>query len=170
MALRRRREPRKGWTPEALARREKAIGQNPWGGYNHNNLGCDFAQMGAWEIALSEFKKAVEINPWEALFKANLARAYLASGDVEKAQTTAEAALARSPKLVAAMFAVALAFEHRGRTQSAVFWYRKCLGSKPGLAIKHEAEENLALLLAGRGRARLGSKSGGRDDIDGIGG
>ena len=150
MAIRRSRGPRKGWTPQALALQEKAIGRNPWGGYNHNSLGCEFARVCYWERAVSEFERAVEINPWEALFKANLARAYLASGDVEKARKTAESALAQSPELGAAMFALALVCERLGRSKSAVSWYRKCLDSKPGLGIKHEAEENLATLLARR--------------------
>ena len=148
MALRRTRGPKKGWTPQARARQEKAIGRNPWGGYNHNSLGCEFARVCSWERAILEFERAVEINPWEALFKANLSRAYLASGDMEKARLTAESALAQSPKLGAALFALALVFEHQGRRRSAMIWYRKCLDSDPGLGIKHEAEENLAVLLA----------------------
>jgi len=163
-----RKGPRgRGWTPEALARREKVIGRNPWGGFNHNNLGCEFARVGYWAPAVLEFEKAVEINPWEALFKANLARAYLASGNAEKAQKTAEAALAQSPKLAAAMFALALIFEGRGRTTSAVHWYRKCLDSDPGLGMRHVAAENLAILLTEHEQAKIGSKSGSSDTIGG---
>ena len=150
MARKRNGGPRKGWTPEAVARQERAIGRNPWGGYNHNSLGCEFARVCSWERAVSEFERAVEINPWEALFKANLSRAYLASGDAEKARLTAESALAQSPKLGAAMFALALVCERQGRRRSAMIWYRKCLDSDPGLGIKHEAEENLEVLLARR--------------------
>ena len=167
MVQRRYHGPRKGWTPEALARQERAIGRNPWGGHNHNSLGCEFAQAGSWELALSEFRRAVEINPWEALFKANLARAYLASGDAEKAQKTAEAALAQSPKLAAAMFVLALIFEERGRTKSAVHWYRRCLEAHPGLGMKREARENLEILLAHSGRTESRSAAGGKANIGG---
>jgi tetratricopeptide (TPR) repeat protein len=150
MARKRNVGPRKGWTAEALARQERAIGRNPWGGYNHNSIGCEFARVCSWERAVSEFERAVEINPWEAFFKVNLSRAYLGSCDVEKARSMAEAALAQSPKLGSAMFALALAFERLGRGKSAMSWYRKCLDSRPGSGIKHEAEENLAMLLARR--------------------
>jgi tetratricopeptide (TPR) repeat protein len=133
-----------------VARQERAIGRNPWGGYNHNSLGCEFARVCSWERAACEFERAVEINPWEGLFKVNLARAYLALGDVGKARKMAEAALEQSPKLCAAMFALALVCEHSGRLKSAVSWYRKCLDSGPESGIRHEAEENLAILLAPR--------------------
>jgi tetratricopeptide (TPR) repeat protein len=150
MAVRRTRGPRKGWTPQARARREKALGRNPWGGYNHNSLGCEFARVCSWERAIFEFERAVDINPWEALFKVNLSRAHLASGEVEKARKLAEAALEQSPKLGAAMFALGMVMERLGSSKSAVSWYRKCLDSDPGLGIKHEAEENLEVLLARR--------------------
>jgi len=141
------RGPRKGWTPEALARREKALGPNPWGGYNHNNLGCEFFRMGAWLHAVYEFERAVEINPWNASFKANLARAYLAAGELKKAQVSALASLGQDASLAQAWFAGALTLERLGNTSEAIEHYRKCLSLKPALGLKREVEENLELLV-----------------------
>ena len=136
----------RAWTPEALLRREKAIGRNPWGGFNHNNLGCEFARVGYWIAAVSEFEKAVEINPWQASFKANLARAYLSAGDARKAQQTVEAALQQDPNLVEGMFAAGLIHEKIGHAGEAIRWYRCCLDSKPSLGTRREAEESLEWL------------------------
>jgi len=140
------RGPRKGWTPEALARREKALGPNPWGGYNHNNLGCEFFRMGAWLHAVHEFERAVEINPWNASFKANLARAYLAADELQKAQSSALAAMRQDASLAQAWFASALTQERLGDASVAIEHYRECLALKPALGLKREAEENLELL------------------------
>ena len=118
------------------------------GGYNHNALGCEFARAASWQFAISEFEKAVQLNPWAALFKANLARAWLSAGNLTKAQAMADAALKQAPSLVDAMFAKALAEERSGRPHAAILWYRKSLSSKPSLGIKRDAEESLEILLA----------------------
>lgn len=143
---------RRGMTPEAVARRERAIGLNPWGGYNHNSLGCEFFQMRSWRLAIVEFERAVEINPWQAHFKANLARAYIADGQIEKGEAAARAALERDPASAGAMFAMGLASEAGNDFGSAIIWYRRCLLSNPSIAIKRDAEENIAYVVERMGK------------------
>lgn len=137
-----------------MVRREKAIGPNPWGGYNHNSLGREFFQVGYWEMAVSEFEKAVEINPWQALFKVNLARAYLSAGDAKKAQRAVDAALRQEPNSVAGMFAAGLIHEKLGHADEAIRWYRRCLALKPSLGMRWQAEESLDWLVREREKGR----------------
>jgi tetratricopeptide (TPR) repeat protein len=136
-----------GMTPEAVARREKIIGLNPWGGYNHNSLGCEFGEMGSWALAASEFEMAIEINPWEPMFKANLARAFVALGRYEDAEAMAKAALARKPRLPLAFHALGLVSEVRGHYAKAAGWYRRCLDSGASVVIRREVQECLELVL-----------------------
>ena len=136
-----------GMTPEAGARREKIIGLNPWGGYNHNSLGCEFGEMGSWALAASEFERAIEINPWEAMFKANLARAYVALDRYDEAEAAANAALDRNPQLPLAFHALGLVSEVHGHYAKAAGWYRRCLDSGASVVIRREVQESLELVL-----------------------
>jgi len=103
--------------------------------------------MGAWLHAVHEFERAVEINPWNASFKANLARAYLAADELQKAQSSALAAMRQDASLAQAWFASALTQERLGDASVAIEHYRKCLSLKPALGLKREVEENLELLV-----------------------
>ncbi len=135
------------FTPEARDRRERLIGLNPWGGFNHNNLGCELFQMGHFAMAASEFQRAVEINPWKAHFKANLARALLALGEIERAQLMARKALEQEPRQPGALFAHALILENIGENKKAIAAYRACISAGPTIAIQRDIEENLKNLL-----------------------
>jgi len=138
--------PRDGWTPEMLAKKEKALGPNPYAGFNHDDLGCEFFRVGLWERAISEFEQAVSLNPWKAIFKFHLTRAYLAAKMVEKAERIAEALQAQAPSLPEAALAMGLIREKRGDRLQARTWYERCLILKPDYWIKKEAEESLASL------------------------
>lgn len=143
-----RPSPGQARTPEALALREEAIGLNPWGGYRHNLLGCEFFRMGHWELAVAELEKAVRINPWEAEFGANLARAYVAQGALDKAERAARAALARDRSSASALFALGMIDDARKDYAAAADWYRRCLDSKPSIVIRRDAAENLEIALS----------------------
>jgi len=148
-----RKGPRaKSWTPEALARREKIIGRNPWGGYNHNNLGCEFARVGYWAPAVKEFETAVEINPWQASFKANLARAYLHVGELDKAQAAVDAALQAEPEMFAALMTAGMIQERSNHIDEALRWYRRCLSLKTSWSERRQVVESIAWLARNRER------------------
>lgn len=134
-------------TPEARDRRERLLGPNPYGGHNHNNLGCELFQMGHFEMAAAEFQRAVEINPWKGFFKANLARALLALGQVDGAKAMIRKALDQEPNQPGALFAHALILEHIGENERAVAAYRACIKAGPSIVIKRDIEENLENLL-----------------------
>ena len=151
--------PPGGWTPEKVARRERALGRNPWGGGNHNSLGCEFFEMGLWERAASEFEIAIEINPWRAVFKANLARAYVVLGRYDDAERAARGALARDPKTSSAYFTLGLVCEAQGRLEEAADWYRICLASAPSIVIRHDVQEDLELVLSKLEKQRKGRQS-----------
>lgn len=140
--------PPGGWTPEAIRRREKAIGLNPWGGGNHNSMGCEFFEMGAWDRAVEEFEIAIAINPWRAAFKANIARAYIALGRYDEAEAMAKAALASQPRMPSALFSLGLVAEARGRYEEAAVWYRRCLDSNASVVIRKDVQEDLNIVLA----------------------
>jgi tetratricopeptide (TPR) repeat protein len=159
----RTRKPRAGFsrkradlqTPEARAKREEILGPNPWGGYDHNRLGCEFLRRDALDLALSEMERAVAINPWEPTFKVNLFHAYLRKGRVEEAAKTLDEALEQEPRLAAGWFAYALLYEKLSRREDAVRCYRKCLACAPGEAVRKQAYENLGRLMAeGKTRKR----------------
>lgn len=134
-------------TPEARDRRERLLAPNPWGGYNHNNLGCELFQMGHFEMAASEFRRAVEINPWKAFFKANLARALLALGRIDAAKVMISKALDQEPGQSGTLFAHALILERLGDDERALEAYRACIAAGPSIVIKRDIEENLNNLL-----------------------
>ena len=119
--------PKDGWTPEMTAAKEKALGPNPHGGYNHSSLGCEFFRVRMWAHAINEFEQAVEINPWEPRFKVFLARAYLAAGEFDQALQLSEAALAQAPEFPEALLAMALTLERMGETDKGAEWFKKCL-------------------------------------------
>lgn len=152
--------PPGGWTPEALARRERAIGLNPWGGGNHNSIGCEFFEMGLWDRAASEFEIAIKINPWRAAFKANLARAYVALGRYEDAERMARAALKRDPKMSSAYFTLGLVCEAQGRLEESADWYRICLASSPSIVIRKDVREDLEIVLKKIAEKRQGQNEG----------
>lgn len=148
MERRRTTGPKGGWTPEMLAKREKALGKNPYGGHNHNAIGIEFFYGRSWHNAIMEFEKAIEINPWKADFKVNLGRAYLAAGDMAKARKALLAALDQEPKHADGLFAMALLCEKNKEYEDAINWYRLCILAKPSYGIKHDAEESIELLVA----------------------
>jgi tetratricopeptide (TPR) repeat protein len=135
--------PRHGWTPEMLARREEALGPNPSGGYNHDDLGCEFYHAGLWNRAVSEFERAVQINPWKAAFKVHLARAYLAMDHLAKAKTAAQSALKQSPDSPEALLTLGIVCEKEGNFRLARILYERCLSHAPHWLIRRDAEENL---------------------------
>ena len=135
------------WTPEMLARRERILGPNPWGGHGHNALGCELFRMNAWARAVSEFEKAAEINPWKAQFKINLARALLALGDARKAKRILMAALKQAPKDPDGLFAMGMISEKLGERAEAIAWYKLCILAKPSWGIRRDAEENIEILV-----------------------
>ena len=51
-----------------------------------DNFGVEMAKMNLWREALFRFERAVEINPGDAMAHNNLAVAYEANGDFEKAR------------------------------------------------------------------------------------
>lgn len=134
-------------TPEGARRREQILGQNPWGGYNHNALGCEFFEGRFWETAAQEFQIAVEINPWNAHFKANLSRAYLAWGRWKDAEFWALEALRQKPDESAALFCLGLLHEKNFRFDEALDDYHQCLAAKPSICIRREVEENIQNIL-----------------------
>jgi tetratricopeptide (TPR) repeat protein len=160
MTRRKRRPtvPPGGWTPEKIARRERALGRNPWGGGNHNSLGCEFFEMGLWDRAVSEFEIAIEINPWRAVYKANLARACVALGRYADAERAAKAALARDPKTPSAYFTLGLVCEAQERFEDAADWYRICLASGPSIVIRRDVQEDLEIVLAKLEKQRKGRR------------
>ena len=153
----RRRRPKSGFsqkraklhTPEALGKREEILGPTPWGGYDHNSLGCEFLRSGALDLAVSELEKAVTINPWEAVFKINLAHAYLRKGRVDEAAKNLDEALEREPRSAAGWFAYAILYEKLSLNEDAVGCYRRCLECSPEGPIRRQAAEKLDLLPAG---------------------
>lgn len=135
--------PRHGWTPEMRARREEALGPNPSGGHNHDDLGCEFYRVGLWNRAVSEFERAVRLNPWKAVFKVHLARAYLAMDRLDKAKAAAQAALDQSPDSPEALLALGIVCEKQGNFRQARVLYRRCLTHDAHWLIRRDAEENL---------------------------
>ncbi len=144
----RRGGPRDGWTPEMMARKEMALGPNPSGGFNHDDLGCEFFRAGYYERAVSEFKLAVRINPWKAGFKVHLARAYLAVGKDDAADHMAQAAIRQASDSPDAALAMAQVRERKGDRLQAIAWYERCLAAGPDYWIRYEVEENLKSLKA----------------------
>lgn len=132
-------------TPQAELARERLIGPNPWAGFNHNNIACELLRMGSVELAIAEFEKAVELNPWKAIFKINLARAYIRKGEFEKAGRNLAGASKQEPLLPEGFFAAGLLCEAAGKQQEAARYYEECLKYCPEGALRHEAEENLAI-------------------------
>src|ERR1700753_3136722 len=55
---------------------------------SQDNFGVQSAKMNLWREALFRFQRAVEINPNDAMARNNLAVAYEANGDFEKARLT----------------------------------------------------------------------------------
>lgn len=135
-------------TPEALAKREQILGPNPWGGYEHNSLGCEFLRRDALDLAIAEMERAVAMNPWEPMFKINLSHGYLRKGRWEEAAKTLDEALKQKPDLAVGWFAYALLYEKLSMREDAIRCYRKCLGCAPREAARKRAAENLDLLLA----------------------
>ncbi len=151
--MRRRRKkyvsltPGRSLTPESNRRREKAIGRNPWGGFNHNALGCELFAGRFFESAVLEFQIAIEINPWQAHFKANLSRAYVGLGRLEEAERWAMEALERKPDQTGALFSLGLVHEKRRQLAKALDYYVRCLKAKPPIEIRRDLEENIRNLM-----------------------
>jgi tetratricopeptide (TPR) repeat protein len=138
--------PRKGWTAEKLAKREKALGPNRHGGFNHNTLGCELCGARLWEAALSEFAKAVAINPWNAAFKANAARAWLGAGGLERAEALIAQALRQEPSSSHVHFVAGMVAERRGDKRAALRYYRRCLALGAAILNRRDVRENIRLL------------------------
>lgn len=149
-------------TPEAMARREQIIGRNPWGGYNHNSLGCEFMRMGSLNMAIAEFEKAVSLNPWEAKFKVSLARAYIQKGELEKARQQLTLLFGKQPDHAEALFAQALLYEAEGQFTRAISYYARCLEAAPGATMRRQALEGI---LALRGNLDK-TNTQGRNDVE----
>lgn len=141
-------------TPQAELERERLIGPNPWAGFNHNNIACELLRMDSVDLAIAEFEKAVALNPWKAIFKVNLARAYIRKGEFGKAGHNLAEAARQEPFLPEGFFASGLLCEAAGRPQDAARYYEECLKYSPEGTLRHEAEENLA--VARRGNKKKG--------------
>ena len=133
-------------TPEARLERERIIGPNPWAGGEHNNIGCEFMRMDSVKLAIAEFEKAVELNPWKAVFKVNLARAYIRNSDFEKAEQRLSETMKQEPHSPVGLFAWGLLCEAVGRMEEGIRYYVECLKYCSEGSIKRQAEENLAVL------------------------
>lgn len=148
-----RRKRAKLHGPEALAIREHILGPSPWGGHEHNSLGCEFLKRGALDLAIAELEKAVAINPWQPVFKINLAHAYLQKGKFKEASKNLDEALEQQPRSAAGWFAYAILCEKLSQNEDALRFYRRCLECSPEGPIRRQAAENLNLLLGCRQEA-----------------
>ncbi len=133
-------------TPEAELERERLLGPNPWAGFNHNNIACELFRMDSIKLAIAEFEEAVRLNPWEAIFKINLARAYIRNGEFEKAGSNLAEAAKREPFSPEGFFAGGLLCEATGKQQEAARCYEECLKYCPEGIIRNQAAENLAVV------------------------
>jgi Flp pilus assembly protein TadD len=131
-----------------LDRREEALGPNPSGGYNHDDLGCEFYRAGYWARAAAEFARAVRINPWKAAFKVHLARAYLSMDHLAKARSAIREALKQAPESPEALLAMGIVCEKEGKHRQARALYRRCLTQNAHWLIRRDAEENLQALMS----------------------
>jgi Flp pilus assembly protein TadD len=55
-------------------RRENILRPSPYLGYDRDTLGLHLFSRGAYEIALTQFRRAIWLNPYEPVFKEHLAR------------------------------------------------------------------------------------------------
>jgi tetratricopeptide (TPR) repeat protein len=132
--------------PAAEAERERVLGPKPWAGFNHNNIACRFLAMDSLELAISEFREAVRLNPWKAIFKVNLARAYIRAGELKKAGALLAEAAEREPSLPEGFFAAGMLLEARGLPEKAAGAYESCLAACPEGAIRRQAAGKVASL------------------------
>jgi tetratricopeptide (TPR) repeat protein len=71
---------------QARASFEKAIRLNPNAADAHNQIGSLDLQEKKMKRAIESFERAIELDPRQPAFRLNLAAAYRAAGDLERAQ------------------------------------------------------------------------------------
>jgi tetratricopeptide (TPR) repeat protein len=85
-ALDRHRPAALPWIALALALAACGHSRDPARPAAQENFGVQMARMNLWREAMFRFQRAVEINPGDAMAHNNLAVAYEANGDFEKAR------------------------------------------------------------------------------------
>ncbi len=97
----------------------------------HYALGCEYASKGAYEKALTEFKKTVASNPSYSYAYNNMGNIYLMEGSVDLAISVWHEAIRVDPANPNPYFNLGLAAEKRGNLNDALRYYRALLSLTP---------------------------------------
>jgi tetratricopeptide (TPR) repeat protein len=111
-------------------------------------LGVLYHQQGDHARGIDTIGRAVALRPNVALFHANLAEAYRAAGQLDRAAGCCRTALRLWPDNPDALCNFGLALQDLGRKDEATDTFRRAVSLQPNFAAAHN---NLALLLRERG-------------------
>jgi tetratricopeptide (TPR) repeat protein len=122
---------RQGRLEEAIASLQRALARQPYF-KTYSNLGVAYYQLKRYPEAVQAFEKAVEMNPNDELTVGNLADAYRANGDSEKAKATYDKAIALAfkelqvnPRSATTLESLALYFAKKGDTNQGAQFIRR---------------------------------------------
>ena len=109
----------------------------------HAQLAAAYAESGAMEEAVAQYRRAVELGPTFADIRYKLARVLLESGDVLEARDELERVVADRPNFIDALASLGLARFLSGDVTGAQAVWRECLLARPKNA---RVEAYLAML------------------------
>ncbi len=110
---------------------------------HHALLAAAYAESGALQEAITQYRRAVDLGPGFADIRYRLARALLESGDVLSAREELETVVAARPNFVDALASLGLARYLSGDAAGAQQIWRECLLARPKNA---RVEAYLAML------------------------
>jgi tetratricopeptide (TPR) repeat protein len=124
------------------------LAKNPESATAHNNLANVLKQRGAFDEAISHYRRALEIDPDYQFGRYNLGATLVQKGELASAIPQLEAALERDPNYPKAYYSLGTALAQTGRPDEAVIAYNRALHLQPDFV---DAHTNLANLLLERG-------------------
>jgi tetratricopeptide (TPR) repeat protein len=128
---------------------QRILAQEPSNAEALHLLGLVHYQQGNPARAVELIGKAVAVRPNAPVFHANLAEAYRALGQLERAAGCCRAALGLRPNYPEALGNLGLALHEMGKREEAVEQYRRALALRPDFAVVHN---NLGNALRELGR------------------
>jgi tetratricopeptide (TPR) repeat protein len=133
-----------GRLPQAAALYQKILAQEKENAVAMHLLGVLHHQQGDHAKAIELIGRAVAIRPNVPAFHANLAEAYRATGQLDRAAGCCRAALGLWPDYPEALCNLGLALQGLGKKTDAVVQFRRALELRPEFATAHN---NLGIVL-----------------------
>jgi tetratricopeptide (TPR) repeat protein len=116
-------------------------------------LGVVALQQGNPQRAVELIGRAIAVNPSVAAFHANLAEAYRALGQLERAAGCCQVALRLQPHYPEAANNLGLVWLAQGKADAAAAQFREALQLRPGVAMVHNNLGNALRLLGDKAQA-----------------